>query len=200
MSTRHGARCTKYEQNRARLSLSRSPILPSLSATASSKTFFARSTATVVECIRWTPLGEGFSCDYKLSLAHRCRTAIQEESISSLEGSVRVGGVAAGAGRQCAPAALIGRFWADPSTSPLGAVAHFRRMRNMRAFTDDRPESLRLDWDLLRHASVILYYKQSVRTEATNWFKAHDHKIVTFRSLAWGSPHSALAEIGTALE
>jgi hypothetical protein len=27
---------------------------------------------------------------------------------------------AAGAARQCAPAALVGRFWGDPSTSPLG--------------------------------------------------------------------------------
>jgi hypothetical protein len=32
----------------------------------------------------WTPSGKGFSCDTKLSLAHRCRTAIQEESISTL--------------------------------------------------------------------------------------------------------------------
>ena len=31
---------------------------------------------------------KGFSCFHKLSLAHRCRTAIQEESISPLEGSV----------------------------------------------------------------------------------------------------------------
>jgi hypothetical protein len=29
---------------------------------------------------------KGFSCDTKLSLAHRCRTALQEESISSLGG------------------------------------------------------------------------------------------------------------------
>jgi hypothetical protein len=32
----------------------------------------------------------------------------------SLEGPVRLGSLAAGAGRQCAPAALIGRFWAAP--------------------------------------------------------------------------------------
>jgi hypothetical protein len=31
-----------------------------------------------------------------------------------LEGSVNVGSVAAGAGTQCAPAALGGRFWAAP--------------------------------------------------------------------------------------
>src|SRR6516164_10429981 len=85
MTTRDGANCTKKALKLLRLSRNRSVIFHSSLAIASSKTFFARSTATVVECIWWTPFGQGFSCERNLSLAHRCRTAIQEESISSLD-------------------------------------------------------------------------------------------------------------------
>src|SRR6185312_13777969 len=52
----------------------------------------------------------GFSCYTNFSLTHRCRTAIQEESISTLEGSVmRLRFGASGAWGQCAPAALFRR-------------------------------------------------------------------------------------------
>ena len=37
---------------------------------------------------QWTPSGRALAVIAKLSLAHRCRSAIQEESISPLEGSV----------------------------------------------------------------------------------------------------------------
>src|SRR6516162_11796387 len=116
MTTRDGANCTKKALKLLRLSRNRSVIFHSSLAIASSKTFFARSTATVVECIWWTPFGEGFSCERKLSLAHRCRTAIQEESISSLVGSVNgFCGRAADAGKTlCASQRLIGRLWAAP--------------------------------------------------------------------------------------
>ena len=54
---------------------------------------------------------KGFSCVRKLSLAHRCRTAIQEESISPLEGTVNGLRVrAAGAGEIVRPRRLLGRF------------------------------------------------------------------------------------------
>ena len=58
---------------------------------------------------------KGFSCVRKLSLAHRCRTAIQEESISPLEGAVNGWWLrATGAEDSVRPWRLIGRFWAAP--------------------------------------------------------------------------------------
>jgi len=58
---------------------------------------------------------KGFSCVRKLSLAHRCRTAIQEESISPLEGTVNCLCVrAAGAEEIVRLRRLIGRLWVAP--------------------------------------------------------------------------------------
>ena len=58
---------------------------------------------------------KGFSCVRKLSLAHRCRTTIQEESISSLEGTLSGLRVrAAGAEEIVRSRRSIGPLWAAP--------------------------------------------------------------------------------------
>ena len=58
---------------------------------------------------------KGFSCVRKLSLAHRCRTAIQEESISPLEGSVNGEWLRAACAEGIVrPRRLTERFWAAP--------------------------------------------------------------------------------------
>src|SRR6201988_3065477 len=93
-------------------------VRPEASAAHTTMRSFARSAATVVISFMSSPFLIRLTAHTSI-LALRCRTRLTSNQgrgtpLYSLEGTVNVGSVAAGAVRQCAPAAPIGRFWAAP--------------------------------------------------------------------------------------
>ena len=57
----------------------------------------------------------------------------------------------------------------------------------MSIFSEDETQDKQLDWSILRHGGICLYWRQEILTDDLNWLKSNGYKIVSFDATEWQS-------------
>jgi RNAse (barnase) inhibitor barstar len=69
----------------------------------------------------------------------------------------------------------------------------------MAAFTDNPDERRRLDWWLLEHSPVALYFRATVLETDMSWFTGQGYRVLSLRAGAYSSSTALLVALGELL-